>query len=58
MERHRNYRRTPNARKQLTGRSLRDDFRSCTARILDNWLGVDSVSILNGDFRAGRAGVF
>ena len=27
------------------------DFRSVYARILDNWLGVDSVPILNGDFR-------
>jgi hypothetical protein len=28
------------------------------ARILDNWLGVDSVPILNGDFRAGAPAVF
>ena len=34
------------------------DFRSVYARILDNWLGVDSVSILNGDFRAGAPAVF
>ena len=27
------------------------DFRSVYARILDNWLGVDSVPILNGNFR-------
>jgi len=34
------------------------DFRSVYARILDNWLGVDSVPILNGDFRAGAPAVF
>ena len=34
------------------------DFRSVYARILDNWLGVNSVSILNGDFRAGAPAVF
>jgi uncharacterized protein (DUF1501 family) len=27
------------------------DFRSVYARVLDNWLGVDSVPILNGNFR-------
>ncbi len=27
------------------------DFRSVYARVLDNWLGVNSVPILNGDFR-------
>jgi len=27
------------------------DFRSVYARILDNWLGADSVPILGGDFR-------
>lgn len=27
------------------------DFRSVYARILDNWLGVDSVPILNGNYR-------
>jgi uncharacterized protein (DUF1501 family) len=27
------------------------DFRSVYARVLDNWLGADSVSILGGDFR-------
>jgi uncharacterized protein (DUF1501 family) len=27
------------------------DFRSVYARVLDNWLGVDSVSILGGNFR-------
>lgn len=27
------------------------DFRSVYARVLDNWLGVDSAAILNGSFR-------
>lgn len=30
------------------------DFRSVYARVLDNWLGVDSSAILNGDFRRPR----
>ena len=30
---------------------METDFRSVYARVLDNWLGTDSVSILNGDFR-------
>jgi uncharacterized protein (DUF1501 family) len=34
------------------------DFRSVYARMLDQWLGVDSVPILNGDFRAGAPAVF
>jgi uncharacterized protein (DUF1501 family) len=34
------------------------DFRSVYARLLDNWLGVNSVPILNGDFRAGAPAVF
>jgi uncharacterized protein (DUF1501 family) len=29
------------------------DFRSVYARVLDNWLGASSTSILGGDFRAG-----
>jgi uncharacterized protein (DUF1501 family) len=29
------------------------DFRSVYARVLDTWLGADSVSILGGDFRTG-----
>ena len=29
------------------------DFRSVYARVLDNWLGADSVGILGGDFRSG-----
>jgi uncharacterized protein (DUF1501 family) len=34
------------------------DFRSVYARLLDQWLAVDSVSILNGDFRAGAPAIF
>lgn len=34
------------------------DFRAVYARLLDGWLGVDSVPILNGDFRAGAPAIF
>jgi uncharacterized protein (DUF1501 family) len=34
------------------------DFRSVYAKVLDGWLGVNSVQILNGDFRAGAPAVF
>jgi uncharacterized protein (DUF1501 family) len=34
------------------------DFRSVYARLLDNWLGVSSVSILGGDFTAGAPAIF
>jgi uncharacterized protein (DUF1501 family) len=34
------------------------DFRSVYARVLDQWLAVDSVPILNGDFRAGAPAIF
>jgi uncharacterized protein (DUF1501 family) len=34
------------------------DFRSVYARVLDQWLGVNSVPILNGDFRAGPPAIF
>ena len=34
------------------------DFRSVYARLLDDWLGVNSVPILNGDFRAGAPAIF
>jgi uncharacterized protein (DUF1501 family) len=34
------------------------DFRSVYAKVLDGWLGVNSLSILNGDFRAGAPAVF
>jgi uncharacterized protein (DUF1501 family) len=30
------------------------DFRSVYARVLDTWLGADSVPILGGDFRGGH----
>ena len=33
------------------------DFRSVYARVLDQWLGVNSVPILNGDFRAGAPAI-
>ena len=31
------------------------DFRAVYARVLDNWLGADSVPLLGGDFRSGPA---
>lgn len=34
------------------------DFRSVYARVLDHWLGVDSVRILNGNFRSGAPAIF
>ena len=34
------------------------DFRSVYAPLLDQWLGVNSVSILNGDFKAGAPAIF
>ena len=34
------------------------DFRSVYARVLDQWLGVNSVPILSGDFRAGAPAIF
>jgi len=34
------------------------DFRSVYARVLDQWLGVNSVPILNGDFRNGAPAIF
>jgi uncharacterized protein (DUF1501 family) len=33
------------------------DFRSVYARVLDNWLGANSQSVLGGDFRAGAPGI-
>lgn len=33
------------------------DFRSVYATVLDNWLGVNSTSILGGDFRAGAPAI-
>jgi uncharacterized protein (DUF1501 family) len=32
---------------------METDFRSVYATVLDNWLGADSVKVLNGDFRNG-----
>lgn len=34
------------------------DFRSVYARLLDQWLGVNSVPILGGDYRAGAPAIF
>jgi uncharacterized protein (DUF1501 family) len=34
------------------------DFRSVYAKVLDQWLGVNSIPILNGDFRAGAPAIF
>lgn len=34
------------------------DFRSVYARVLDNWLGVDSARVLSGDFRSGAPAIF
>ena len=34
------------------------DFRSVYARMLDGWLGVNSVPILGGDFRAAAPAIF
>lgn len=33
------------------------DFRSVYAKVLDGWLGVDSVAVLGGDFRAGAPAI-
>jgi uncharacterized protein (DUF1501 family) len=33
------------------------DFRSVYARVLDRWLGANSVSVLGGDFRAGSPAI-
>ena len=33
------------------------DFRSVYAKIVDGWLGADSVSILGGDFKAGAPNI-
>jgi uncharacterized protein (DUF1501 family) len=34
------------------------DFRSVYARLLEEWMGVNSVPILGGDFRAGAPAIF
>jgi uncharacterized protein (DUF1501 family) len=33
------------------------DFRSVYAKVVDNWLGANSVAILGGDFRAGAPNI-
>ena len=33
------------------------DFRAAYAKVLDSWLGADSVAILGGDFRAGAPAI-
>ena len=33
------------------------DFRSVYAKVVDGWLGVDSIAILGGDFRAGAPNI-
>jgi uncharacterized protein (DUF1501 family) len=33
------------------------DFRSVYARVLDNWLGANSESILGGNYRAGAPAI-
>jgi uncharacterized protein (DUF1501 family) len=33
------------------------DFRSVYATVIDNWLGADSVKVLNGNFRAGAPNI-
>jgi uncharacterized protein (DUF1501 family) len=33
------------------------DFRSVYARILDGWLGANSVAVLGADFRAGAPAI-
>jgi uncharacterized protein (DUF1501 family) len=31
--------------------TFENDFRSCYARVIDNWLGGDSVGVLGGNFK-------
>jgi uncharacterized protein (DUF1501 family) len=33
------------------------DFRSVYAKVIDSWLGSDSVSVLGGNFRAGSPAI-
>ena len=33
------------------------DFRSIYAKVIDGWLGADSVNILQGDFKAGAPNI-
>ncbi len=34
------------------------DFRSVYAKVLDGWLGIDSVAVLGGNFRPGAPAIF
>ena len=42
---------TPRSRTTAATCAYETDFRSVYARVIDNWLGADSVTILGGDFR-------
>jgi uncharacterized protein (DUF1501 family) len=33
------------------------DFRSVYAKVLDDWLGADSIAILGGNFRSGAPAI-
>ena len=33
------------------------DFRSVYAKVIDGWLGANSVSLLGGDFKAGAPNI-
>ena len=33
------------------------DFRSVYAKVIDNWLGANSVELLGGDFKAGAPNI-
>jgi uncharacterized protein (DUF1501 family) len=48
-----------NATLENNGNDVRfeTDFRSVYSKVLDNWLGVNSTSILGGDFRANAPGI-
>jgi uncharacterized protein (DUF1501 family) len=56
--RRRRWRRPSDAGEQLGDVRYETDFRSVYAKLLDQWLGVNSVPILNGDFRAGAPAIF
>jgi uncharacterized protein (DUF1501 family) len=36
--------------------TFENDFRSAYARVIDNWLGGDSVSVLGGNFKKASLG--
>jgi uncharacterized protein (DUF1501 family) len=48
-----------NATLENNGRDVRyeTDFRAVYARVLDDWLGADSVAILGADYRAGAPAI-